>query len=83
MKSDDIEQQLSRPEYAPKARAPSPTQPLKTSLLAADEAALSYARKWKLLRDDGTLRCVNDRCGGDGTLPTLECSECKRRRLGG
>jgi hypothetical protein len=48
-----------------------------------DQAALNYARKWNLIREDGSLKCIRDRCDGDGVLPTMECRECKHRRVGG
>lgn len=51
--------------------------------LVMDSAALAYARKWKLIREDGTLKCLHDHCNGDGTLPTLECRTCLGRRTGG
>jgi len=50
--------------------------------LVMDEAALSYAKKWKLVRGDGTCKCLIDGCDGDATLPTLECAACRDRRLG-
>ncbi len=48
--------------------------------LVLDAAALNFARKWKLFREDGTVKCLNDWCGGDATLPTLECRDCKAGR---
>ena len=50
--------------------------------LVMDEAALAYARKWKLVRQDGTVKCSREHCNGDATLPTLECNACRDRRLG-
>lgn len=50
--------------------------------LIIDEAALNYARKWKLVRADGTVKCSREHCNGDATLPTLECNDCRNRRLG-
>jgi hypothetical protein len=38
-----------------------------------DDAALAMARRFGLLRDDGTVHCIKDNCDGDATLPTLEC----------
>lgn len=61
---------------------PSPQPAGVTTTLVMDEAALNYARKWKLIRADGTVKCLHDACGGDATLPTLECLACRDRRLG-
>lgn len=58
-----------------------PTRPL-ADILAVDEAAVAHARKWNLIRTDGTLKCLRDHCDGDGTLPTLECRACLARRTG-
>lgn len=49
--------------------------------LGQDRAAMNFARKWKLVREDGTVKCLNDWCGGDATLPTLECRDCREARL--
>lgn len=57
-------------------------QPARASTTAVmDEAALAYAKKWKLVRGDGTVKCLNNGCDGDGTLPTLECADCRDRRV--
>lgn len=53
----------------------------KVTALAMDEAALAYARRFQLVREDGTVRCIKDHCDGDATLPTLECQGCRDRRL--
>lgn len=61
---------------------PSP-QPVATSTgEILDAAAISMARAWKLVRADGTVKCLRDACDGDATLPTLECLACRDRRLG-
>lgn len=52
----------------------------KAGALIIDEAALNMARKWRLVREDGTVKCCKDRCDGDATLPTLECQACRDRR---
>ena len=59
-----------------------PTPLGKAASLVMDEAALNYARKWKLVRQDGTVKCSREHCNGDATLPTLECNACRDRRLG-
>jgi hypothetical protein len=61
------------------------SQPEAVALLTTevmDRAALSMAHKFRLVRDDGTVKCINDHCDGDATLPTLECGRCRdwRRR---
>lgn len=45
-----------------------------------DRAAINMAHRYRLVRDDGTVRCINDHCDGDATLPTLECGWCRDRR---
>lgn len=83
MKPEDLDDKLSRPDYVPQKATPSPVQPVgKVGVLAMDEAALAHAKKWKLLRTDGTVKCLHNGCDGDGTLPTLECLSCRRKRTG-
>lgn len=52
-------------------------------LLPMDEAALTMARRFRLIRADGTCRCIRKNCEGDATLPTLECQAHVEYRLGG
>lgn len=40
-----------------------------------DAAALSYAKKWKLIDDQGQLWCSRG-CGRAGQLPHLCCAVC-------
>lgn len=60
---------------------PSPApQPL-GKLLAIDDCALAYARKFNAIAEDGTLVCI--KCGSaPGLLPHLCCNTCisKHRR---
>ena len=59
----------------------SPTRPAGASAgLIVDQCALALARKWKLLRSDGTVKCIRDGCDGDGLPPSLECGTCRQRR---
>lgn len=51
-----------------------------SQVLEVDQAAMTMARKWRLIRPDGTVKCANDWCGGDATLPTLECRDCREAR---
>jgi hypothetical protein len=44
-------------------------------LLPIDEAALSFAKRWGLIDDQGQLWC-SKRCGRAGRLPSLCCSVC-------
>lgn len=83
MKPEELDQALERRDYTPAQPSPPPYSPAGAgSKLVMDEAALNYARKWKLLRGDGTCKCLNNGCDGDATLPTLECAPCRRRRTG-
>lgn len=47
-----------------------------SALIVSDQAAMTMARKYKLVRSDGTLKCLWDGCNGDGRLPSLECLSC-------
>jgi hypothetical protein len=60
-----------------------PDDAKRPGILPMDEAALSMARRFGLLREDGSARCINDHCDGDATFPTLECTRCiaSRRRF--
>lgn len=40
-----------------------------------EETALALARKWDLIRSDGSIACVRG-CGGKGSLPSLACIRC-------
>lgn len=54
-----------------------------SELAGVDQAALNMAiHRYGLDRGDGTLRCINDHCGGTGQLPSLECPRCRERRVG-
>jgi len=46
-----------------------------SKLLPIDEAALSFAKRWGLIDDQGQLWC-SKRCGRAGRLPHLCCSVC-------
>lgn len=55
--------------------------PVAESLGPINETAMSYARKWKLVREDGTIKCVT--CDyRDGTLPSLCCEPCLAHKRG-
>lgn len=43
------------------------------AILPMDAAALNMARRFRLIREDGTVKCIRDGCENDATLPTLEC----------
>jgi hypothetical protein len=83
MKPEDLDAAMRRPDYFPAAPEPAPYSPVGApSQQVIDEAALAYARRWKLDRGDGTFKCSTKGCDGDATLPTLECEACLRRRTG-
>jgi hypothetical protein len=41
-----------------------------------ETAALAYARKWRLVADDGAVWCATDRCERLALLPSLHCGSC-------
>lgn len=59
------------------------TRPEPVPPLPLDEAALTMARRFKLIRPDGTAKCINGLCDRNATLPTLECDICIDHRLKG
>lgn len=84
MKAEDLDEQMKRPDYSPPAPSPAPYTSAGDALgyKKIDEAGMAYARKWKLVREDGSVKCINDRCDGHAQMPTLECLPCRRRRTG-
>lgn len=83
MKAEDLEAQIKRTDYSPPVPSPPPFERAGLAgKLVMDEAALVHAKKFGLVRQDGTVKCINDRCNGDAQLPTLECMACRKRRTG-
>lgn len=84
MKPEELDEQLQRADYAPAPTAAAPYTAVGDAMgfQKIDEAGMSYARKWNLVRQDGTVKCMRDHCNGDAQMPTLECLPCRRKRTG-
>jgi hypothetical protein len=56
--------------------------PKRPGILPMDVAVLNMARRFGLLRADGTAKCIHDECDDDATFPTLECKRHVEYRKG-
>lgn len=79
MKPEDLDKAMERRDYTPAPPPPNPLRPVKELFSGIDQAAIAYAKKWGLVREDGTIRCLTQGCKGDGTAPTLRCAPCRKR----
>jgi hypothetical protein len=52
------------------------------AILPVDAAALSFAKKWNLVCENGQVVCLRG-CGQLATLPSLCCRECLAARRRG
>lgn len=41
-----------------------------------DEVAMSFARMWRLVDDNGQVWCATDRCQFLALMPSLHCARC-------
>lgn len=48
-------------------------EPVSSALGTINEAAVSMARKWHLIDEQGQLWCIRDGCQSHGTYPSLCC----------
>lgn len=50
-----------------------------TGASTIDAAALAFARRFGLVRQDGSIKCAKPLCERDGKPPSLCCDVCLQR----